>query len=201
MIRVPHGTVTVQYSTVQLAKKSLKIQKYRDRYTVMACHVKTPIWLHKLSVKVLHITQSVTQSKIAKNCLNYTKIHKFQGSFLTFFCRKYRFSKRFWKTLICWKISNLKTHEKLSHDRPNFEEFSSFWAELSVFMGQDEGQNFVTAKIKITLKWPEPHLFYVTITKKSQRSTQYYTLHITRVHYTPPLNNGQERFSVWILQD
>ena len=79
---------------------------FHIKTAVMACHVITLIWLHKPSVKSLHITQAITQPKMPK-------LHnKTQVSRLTFW--------GFGAQMInSWKISEEKlffgdfsTHEK-----------------------------------------------------------------------------------------
>ena len=35
--------------------------------------------------------------------------------------------------------------------------------------------------------------------EKSQRGTQYYTLHITHVHYTPSLNDSEKQINATLL--
>ena len=158
-----------------------------QHFPVMACHVITLIWLHKPSVKSLHITQAITQPKIAKNAQITQKNTSFKAHFLTFWGPNDWFLKHFRKKLFLLLLFQPRRTKNFRTCDLILRNFSVFWGKFLVFMPLRQGQILWSPKSEKVQKRPKSHLFCVTITKKSQRSTQYYKLHITHVHYTPSL--------------
>ena len=102
---------------------------------VVACHVIMLSWLHKMSVKSLHITQAITQLKIAKNAWITQKYTSFKADFLTFCGPNYWFLKDLRNILLFWWVFNSEETKNSRTCDLIFRNFSGFWGNFLVFMG------------------------------------------------------------------
>ena len=120
------------------------------------------------------VSEGVTHYTVCYTVENHTKLPKLHkntqvsGLIFDVFWPKISIFEAFLKNINFLKDFQPKKPMKNSRMTDlilrNFQVFEAnyrfSWAKMKV-------RNFVTAKIKITLKWPESHLFCVTITKKS----------------------------------
>ena len=105
---------------------------------VVVCHVKTSIWLHKIWPEALHITQAVTQSKIAKIAQitqNNTSFSAHFGAFYGLMWGSLRlknvFLTRFRKIEFCLNLFIMKNSVK---SNAIFTKLSKLGVKVLIFM-------------------------------------------------------------------
>ena len=117
---------------------------WSDRIAVVVCHVKTSIWLHKIWPEALHITQAVTQSKIAKIAQITQNNTSFSAHFEAFyglkrvlrlnvglFTAKNVFLMRFRKIEFCLNLFIMKNSVK---SNAIFTKLSKLGVKVLIFM-------------------------------------------------------------------